>query len=65
LEEAVGQRISHVRVDEAMRTGARALVTACPYCLQMLHEAVQAKQLEEQLQVLDLAELADGEEGRR
>ena len=57
-EEAVGQRISHLRVEEALKTGAQALVTACPYCLQMLGEAVQAKQTEEWLQVLDVAELA-------
>ena len=40
-----------------METGADLLASACPYCLQMFEDAVKAKEAEESLKVLDIAEI--------
>jgi Fe-S oxidoreductase len=59
-------RISELRVLQAMETPARHIVTACPYCLNMLTDAtktvgskVKSELLVEEstLAVLDVAEL--------
>ncbi|KIX14363.1 heterodisulfide reductase-related iron-sulfur binding cluster [Dethiosulfatarculus sandiegensis] len=52
-------QISHLRVAQARETGAEYLVTACPLCLIMLTDAVKAMNLEEEIQVVDLACLTD------
>ena len=57
LEERIGQRISEVRIDQAISTGARTITTACPFCLQMFEDAIKVKGLEESLDVMDITEL--------
>jgi Fe-S oxidoreductase len=51
------QRFGVLRVEEALRTGAEAIATACPYCIRMLNEAVIELHVEDQIVVQDLAEL--------
>jgi hypothetical protein len=46
-----------LRVEEALRTGAEVITTACPYCIRMLNEAVRELGVEDQIAVQDLAEL--------
>ncbi|MFH1620365.1 MAG: GvpL/GvpF family gas vesicle protein [bacterium] len=55
MDETSGKRISHLRLEQAMRTSAETLAVACPYCLQMLEDATRS--LESPLQVRDLIEL--------
>ncbi|MEL7566589.1 MAG: heterodisulfide reductase-related iron-sulfur binding cluster [Dehalobacterium sp.] len=55
MEEHLGSRINEKRVEDAIMTGAKAIVTACPFCLTMLDDGVKAK--DEVMQVLDLAEI--------
>jgi Fe-S oxidoreductase len=57
MEEKVGKRISEMRVEQVMETGADVLASACPYCLQMFEDAVKAKEAEETIKVLDIAEI--------
>ena len=57
MEERIGKRISEVRIEEVMETGAATVATACPYCLQMFEDAIKAKEAEESLKALDIAEL--------
>ncbi len=45
------------RIDEALSTGADALVTACPWCEKLFKEAVRKKG--SSLQVLDIVELVE------
>jgi Fe-S oxidoreductase len=59
LEENIGQRISEVRIDQAIAIKAQTVATACPYCLQMFEDAAKAKGVEESLKVLDIAELVN------
>jgi Fe-S oxidoreductase len=57
LEENIGQRISEMRMEQAIETRAQTVATACPYCLQMLEDAAKVKGVEESLKVMDIAEL--------
>jgi len=57
LEEQEGNRINEMRTEQAMDTGAQTVVTACPLCLQMFEDGIKAKEAEEQLKVMDIAEL--------
>jgi Fe-S oxidoreductase len=51
------RKLSEIRVKEALDTGASRIVTACPFCLQNLEDAVKTLDAEEALRVMDLAEL--------
>ena len=51
--------INTMRCDQLLNTGARTFATACPYCLIMLDDAVKEKNLEDEITVLDLAEMLD------
>ena len=55
LEESEGERINHMRTDEAIGAGLSTLVTACPFCMTMLSDG--AKDKGEAFTVLDLAEV--------
>jgi Fe-S oxidoreductase len=40
MEEHIGKRINHERVDEALATGASTVATACPFCRVMVTDGV-------------------------
>ncbi len=40
MEEHIGKRINHTRVDEALATGASTVATACPFCRVMVGDGV-------------------------
>ena len=55
MEEQMGQRISHLRIDEAVQTGSPLVLTACPHCLTMLTDGVKEKELDDKIEVMDIA----------
>jgi Fe-S oxidoreductase len=61
LEENTGKRINEERIDEALALDPDTISTACPYCMVMLGDAVNAKkaagQAKENLEVIDVAQL--------
>ena len=57
FEEAPSQRVSHLRSQEALATGARTVATACPFCLNMMTDGMAGTQGGENVKVLDIAEL--------
>ncbi len=57
LEEDIGQRISEMRLNQAIGIKARFIATACPFCLQMFEDAAKAKEVEGSLKIRDIAEL--------
>lgn len=64
MEETIGKRINHERVDQTLRTEAPRVATACPFCLTMFRDGIAAKGAEGRLQVQDLAQyLADSVDG--
>jgi Fe-S oxidoreductase len=54
-EEKTGKRISHCRLEQAAKTGSGTIVTACPYCSIMFHDAI-AETGREGMQTMDLAQ---------
>jgi len=57
FEEAPSQRVSVLRSQEALATGARTLATACPFCLNMMTDGMAGTQGGENVKVLDIAEV--------
>lgn len=54
-EEKTGERISHCRIAQAEKTGAETIVTACPFCSIMFHDALSETN-REKMKTLDLAQ---------
>jgi Fe-S oxidoreductase len=60
IEEQPGTtKISHMRLEDALRTGADTVVTACPYCLQMFEESIEHKGIQCKLKAVDLVEIVE------
>ena len=59
MEETLGTRVNLERTDEALTTGADVVSTACPFCLIMLDDAVKARQRDEDVRVMDLAQIVE------
>jgi len=57
FDEAPSQRVSVLRSQEAIATGARTLATACPFCLNIMTDGMAGTQGGENVKVLDIAEL--------
>jgi Fe-S oxidoreductase len=53
------ERIGVKRVRMAAEAGANVIVTACPYCMVNLEDAIKVAGLEGKMSVMDLAELAE------
>jgi len=67
-EEKGAIRVNFERTREAVETGAGIIASACPFCNTMLTDGVKHEEKEDQVQVLDIAELiaaelADSETG--
>jgi len=56
--EERGERLAETRVNDAVALGADYLVTACPFCLLTLEDAVKTSGNEGKIEIIDLAELA-------
>ena len=61
MEERIGKRVNEERIEEALSLDPDVVSTACPYCMVMFVDAVQAKQqagqAREDVEVLDVAQL--------
>ena len=57
MEEHLGKRINHLRFEDALKTKAGTIGTACPFCLTMLDDATKDKEMEESIKVQDITEL--------
>ena len=55
MEEPVGRRINQMRLEQAMETGAEVIGLACPFCMQMMEDAIT--NLESSMKAMDLSEL--------
>jgi heterodisulfide reductase subunit D len=56
-EEKGTERVNFERAGEALETGANVIAAACPFCNTMITDGVKNKNKEEEVQVLDIAEL--------
>jgi Fe-S oxidoreductase len=53
------QRMGVKRVQMAAEAGANVIVTACPFCMVNIEDAIKVAGLEEKMTAIDLAELVD------
>jgi Fe-S oxidoreductase len=57
LEESIGTRINVVRTEQLLAAGPGIIGTACPYCAVMIGDGLKALGRDEDVRVLDVAEL--------
>ena len=57
MEEHEGERVNVNRTDEVIATSVSAVAVACPFCSIMLTDGMKQRNVEDQIQVLDIAEL--------
>ena len=57
MEEHLGTRVNQNRTDEILASGADVAAVACPFCTIMVTDGVKARNAEEKIQVLDIAEV--------
>jgi len=59
------ERIGVKRVRMAAEAGANVIVTACPFCMENIEDAIKVAGLEGKMTAIDLAELADQQIARK
>jgi Fe-S oxidoreductase len=57
MEEQIGTRMNQIRTEEAIKTNAEVLASACPFCIQMFEDAIKAVEAEGTLKAMDVAEI--------
>lgn len=56
-EETTGNRINVSRTEQAMKVEPTLISSACPYCLTMISDGTKAKEVEEDIGTMDVAEI--------
>ena len=56
-EEKGIKRINTERSEEAIGTGASVIAAACPFCNTMLTDGIKTAEKEDDIRVLDIAEI--------
>ena len=51
------ERLSDIRIKQALKTNAHIIATACPWCNTMLNNSIKDLKLEQTLKVMDVAEM--------
>ena len=59
MEETIGKRINITRTEQALETKAEIIVSSCPFCLTMLNDGVIFKEAQDNVKIMDIAELID------
>jgi Fe-S oxidoreductase len=57
MEETIGKRVNVERAQEAIKTGATTVATACPFCMTMMTDGVKGEGKGDQVVVKDIAEI--------
>lgn len=59
IEEKQGKRINVERTEQALSVNPSMIGSNCPYCLTMLSDGTKAKDVEEQVKTMDIAEIVE------
>ncbi|SMQ81827.1 Fe-S oxidoreductase [Bacillus sp. OV166] len=59
IEETQGKRINVERVEQALQLSPTMIGSNCPYCLTMLTDGTKAKEAEDQVRTMDIAEIVE------
>jgi Fe-S oxidoreductase len=57
LHDSIGRHINHIRAEQIVDSGADMVVTACPYCLTMLDDGINAAESKKLVKVVDIIEM--------
>lgn len=57
MEETIGKRVNVERAQEALKTGATTVATACPFCMTMMTDGIKGEGKGDTVEVKDIAEL--------
>ena len=57
LEDEEGGRINENRTQEALKTGAKTVASACPFCMTMLNDGIKHYEKSDEVSVKDIAEI--------
>ena len=55
--ESGNKDINIERTEEALQTGSKIIASACPFCMTMMSDGIKNKNKEDEVEVLDIAEL--------
>ncbi|MCM3160770.1 (Fe-S)-binding protein [Metabacillus litoralis] len=58
-EENQGKRVNIERTEQALAVNPTAIASSCPYCLTMLSDGTKAKEVEDEVQTLDMVEILE------
>ncbi|WP_053218066.1 (Fe-S)-binding protein [Virgibacillus senegalensis] len=56
-EDKTGNRINVARTEQALRVNPTMISSACPFCLTMLSDGTKAKEVDEDISTMDVAEI--------
>lgn len=56
-EETTGNRINVARTEQALAVNPSMISTGCPYCLTMLSDGTKAKEVDQDISTMDVAEI--------
>ncbi|CAM3769077.1 (Fe-S)-binding protein [Alkalicoccus chagannorensis] len=59
MEEDTGTRINVARTEQALATSSSMIGSACPYCLTMMSDGTKAKEVDEDVATMDVAEILE------
>ncbi|GEL09222.1 (Fe-S)-binding protein [Salisediminibacterium halotolerans] len=59
MEEDTGQRVNVARTEQALETESSMIGSACPYCLTMMSDGTKAKEVDEDVSTMDVAEILE------
>jgi Fe-S oxidoreductase len=59
IEQKQGKRINVKRTEQALSVNPSMIGSSCPYCLTMLSDGTKAKEVEEQVKTMDIAEIVE------
>jgi Fe-S oxidoreductase len=57
MEEHSPRKVNHMRLEQAMETGATTVASACPFCMTMFQDAIGTKDVRDKVVNKDVAEL--------
>jgi Fe-S oxidoreductase len=59
IEEDPDKRVNVMRIEQALETNPEVVAVSCPFCMTMLSDGVKHKDLEDEVEVLDVTEIAE------
>ena len=51
------KEVYELRTEDALKTGCNLIATACPMCMTMMKDGIKMKDKEQEVEVMDIAEI--------